>query len=116
MESSLLCYLVSALEKWSLQVMMVEVYSYPKTAHFLFVVIQYHELSLDAIIFSNQLKERYFNVAQSEVTLTVFWTILVKVMANFKHCSLRLKIIEDFSVHLDGELVIFRKHRAQTVV
>lgn len=36
--------------------MMIKIDSDSKTAHFLFVVVQDHELTFDTIIFSNQLK------------------------------------------------------------
>ncbi len=40
----------------------------------------------------------------------------MKIVSDFEHCPLRLEIVEDFSIHLNGKLVVFSENRTKTVV
>jgi hypothetical protein len=55
-------YFVAALEQWSCVVVVIQGNSESEAAHFLFVLIKNIELSVDAIVFSDQVQQRHFDV------------------------------------------------------
>jgi hypothetical protein len=55
-------YFVAALKQWSCVVVVVQGDSESQAAHFLFVLIKYVELPINAIVFSDQVQQRHFDV------------------------------------------------------
>ena len=97
---------------------MVQSDSQAQLAHLLLVVVQDHEVPIDAIVLRDQMQERHSHVAKSDEFLPFQLLIervkadsviqsrrlmlrIVDVVSDLEDGSLGLQVVKDLGVHLD---------------